>query len=141
MENLKLYLAGGMNSNWQGKLINQLKEDFIVFNPIDHQLENSLEYTNWDLFFVQKCDIVFAYMEKDNPSGFGLTLEVGFAKALNKIIILVDEKSELNSQFKQKFQIVRASATVVFDNLSHGIDYLKSFTRYKNSNENTTIRH
>ena len=139
VENIKVYLAGGMDSNWQSNVISDLKDNFIFFNPVDHQLDKSIEYTNWDLFFVNKCDILFAYMEKNNPSGFGLTLEVGYAKALGKIIILIDEKSKENIQFRNKFQIVRSSASVVFDELSRGIEYLKSFNRYKNSNDTILI--
>lgn len=141
MENLKVYLAGGMNSNWQQNIINELKEDFVFFNPIDHQLDKSVEYTNWDIFFLKKCDIVFAFMEKDNPSGFGLTLEIGFANALNKTIILVDEKSKSNIQFKNKFQIVRASSSVIFEDFTKGLDYLRSFSNYKNSNYDLSFRH
>ena len=135
MENLKVYLAGGMNSNWQSIVINTLKDSFYFFNPQDHQLDKGLEYTNWDLFFVDKCEIVFAYMEKDNPSGIGLSLEVGYAKAKGKIIILIDEKSKSNSEFKTKFQIVRSTASIVFEDFEKGIEYLKSFSRYKNSND------
>ena len=44
-------------------------------------------------------------MQKDNPSGFGLTLEIGYAAALGKQIILVDEKSSFDEIFEQKFKI------------------------------------
>lgn len=131
METLKIYLAGGMNSDWQSKVINRFDNNFIYLNPQNHNLSNSKEYTVWDLFFVQKCDILFGFMENTNPSGFGLTLEVGFAKALNKTIILVDEKSASDSFFKEKFRIVRESASIVFDSLEDGQNYLDSFLRIK----------
>lgn len=134
MEKLKIYLAGGMASNWQSYVINELADTFIVFNPIDHLLNSPIEYTNWDLFFVNKSDILFAYMEKDNPSGIGLSLEVGFAKALGKTVILIDEKSKNDSEFEKKFAIVRESATIVFNDLDNGLKYLKTFNRYAISN-------
>jgi nucleoside 2-deoxyribosyltransferase len=131
--NINIYLAGGINvSNWQKKVITTTnKNGFVFFNPREHSLLNSKEYTIWDLFYVKNCDVVFAYMQKDNPSGFGLTLEVGYAKALNKLIILVDEKSLFEKDFSEKFRIVRESASIVFDNLSDGINFLK---KLKNDN-------
>lgn len=134
MNPIQIYLAGGMNSDWQSKLIKKFGEGFIYFNPRDHLLQNSDEYTPWDLFYVMKCDILFAYMEKDNPSGIGLSLEVGFAKALGKTIVLVDEKSVQDDFFKDKFRIVRDSATVVYENFGTALEYLSSFLRIKNSN-------
>ena len=64
-------------------------------------------------------------MQEENPSGYGLTLEIGYAKAINKPIILVDEKSDAKSKFSRYFKIVRESSTVVFDNLEEGVELLK----------------
>ena len=126
--NIKVFLSGGMNeSNWQQEVINSVgKEGYIYFNPREHFLSKSNEYTMWDLFYIKNCDVVFAYMQKDNPSGFGLTLEIGFAAALGKQIILIDEKSFIDKNFEQKFKIVRESSSIVFDNFSDGINFLKN---------------
>ena len=123
----KVYLAGGINeSNWQQKVIDAVgNKGFAFYNPREHSLTDSKQYTFWDLFYVNQCDILFAYMQKDNPSGIGLTLEVGYAKALNKSIILVDEKSKNDSDFANRFRIVRESATIVFDDLRQGINFLE----------------
>lgn len=134
MKKLSIYLAGGMSSNWQQKIINKFQKEFIIYNPRDHELDNSLEYTEWDLFYVKNADILFAFMEKDNPSGFGLTLEVGYAKAMGKLIVLVDEKSSVDKNFGEKFKIVRNSSSIVFENLDDGVKYLSSFLRVSNSN-------
>lgn len=127
---MKIYLAGGMKSGWQNTVINKLKDRCIFFNPQDHQLNNAKEYTIWDLHFVNRADIIFVYLEKENPSGFGLTLEIGYAKALNKTIILVDERSKLDSSFANYFKIVRESASVVFDDFESGLNYLERFSIY-----------
>jgi nucleoside 2-deoxyribosyltransferase len=126
--NIKVFLSGGMNeSNWQQEVINLVgKDGYVYFNPREHFLAKSNEYTMWDLFYVKNCDVVFAYMEKDNPSGFGLTLEIGYAAAMGKQIILVDEKSSFDDKFEQKFKIVRESSSIVFDNFSAGINFLKN---------------
>jgi nucleoside 2-deoxyribosyltransferase len=125
---IKVFLSGGMNeTNWQQNVITSVgKEGFVYFNPREHLLKKSKEYTIWDLFYVKNCDVVFAYMEKDNPSGFGLTLEIGYAAALGKKIILIDEKSSIDAHFEQKFRIVRESSSIVFDNFSDGIMFLKN---------------
>ena len=124
----RIYLAGGLNdSDWQNKVMAATGTgNFVFFNPKEHLLTDSREYTIWDLFYVRNCDILFAYMGKNNPSGFGLTLEVGFARALDKPIILVDEKSETDKDFENKFKIVRESASIVFNNLNEGLGFLKN---------------
>src|ERR1041385_4236487 len=133
----KVYLAGGMrNFNWQEKVINTVKQDqqttkekskeFVFYNPREHGLTDSKEYVIWDLFYVRECDILFACMRSDNPSGFGLTLEVGYARALDKPIILVDEKSKTDENFEKYFRVVRESASIVFENLEDGITFLKN---------------
>ena len=131
---IKIYLAGGLNSDWQSKLIKKLGKDFVYFNPRDHLLNDSKEFTHWDLFYIKNCDILFAYMENENPSGIGLALEVGYAKALDKIVVLVDERSANDEFIKDKFRIVRDSATIVYENISEGIEYLSSYLRIKTSN-------
>lgn len=126
----KIYLSGGMNnSNWQQAVIEQLgatDKGYVFYNPREHNLSHSREYTIWDLFYVKNCDIVFAYMQKDNPSGYGLTLEIGYATALGKPIILVDERSDIDEKFKRYFEIVRESSSIVFNNLPDGIKFLKN---------------
>ncbi len=87
-------------------------------------LDDSKEYANWDMFYVGKCDILFAYMQELNPSGIGLSLEVGYAKALNKLIILVDEKSKADTNFSKYFALVRENSSIIFDNLEDGIGFL-----------------
>lgn len=126
----KIYLAGGMKSNWQSAVLDKYKDRFQFFNPQDHELANEKEYTIWDLHFVKESDIIFAFMAKDNPSGYGLTLEIGYAKALNKTIILVDERSNLDSAFQKYFKIVRESASIVFEDFESGLDYLERFSIY-----------
>lgn len=124
----KVFLSGGMkSSDWQKKVINEINSnDFIFYNPREHNLNNPEQYTAWDLFYVKECDILFAFMSSDNPSGFGLTLEVGYAKGLDKLIILIDEKSTIDDKFASNFKIVRESSTLIFENLKEGIEFLKN---------------
>ena len=125
---IKIYLSGGMNeSNWQEKVIRDINDKgFVFYNPRQHNLSQSKEYTIWDLFYVKNCDVVFAYMQKDNPSGYGLTFEIGYANALGKPIILIDERSSSDTSFKKHFDIVRESSSIIFNNLQDGVKFLKN---------------
>lgn len=123
----KIFLSGGFRSGWQDVIKDRFKHKFTFFNPRNHNLEDSDLYTAWDIHFVKECDIVFAYMEESNPSGYGLAFELGIAYAMNKTIILVDEKSACNDTFSRYFKIVHRPSNVVFTKFEDGIDFLESF--------------
>jgi len=121
-------LSGGFHSNWQKKVIDSCIGAFIFFNPREHGLEKSASmYTTWDLHHIKQSDIIFGYMEQNNPSGYGLSLEIGYANALSKTIILIDEKSKKDKKFERYFGIIRESSNIVLDNFEEGIEVLKSF--------------
>jgi nucleoside 2-deoxyribosyltransferase len=125
----KVYLSGGLGNDWHQPILDKFKDKFIFFNPRKHKLYEHSEYTPWDIHFVKLSDIIFAYLEKDNMSGYGLSLEIGFARALDKTIILVDERSREDKEFAERFKIVRSAASKVFENLDDGLKYLESFSR------------
>ncbi|MGE0077636.1 MAG: nucleoside 2-deoxyribosyltransferase domain-containing protein [Bacteroidales bacterium] len=124
----KVFLSGGFKSNWQSLVISALEDKFIFFNPREHGLEKPDYYTTWDIHFVRECDILFAYMEETNPSGLGLSFELGMAYALNKTIILVDEKSSTDKQFENHFRILYKPSGLVLNSLEDGIEYLRKFS-------------
>ena len=126
----KIYLAGGFKGGWHKKVTKELNINFTLFNPEEHKLKDSNHYTTWDLFHVDKCDILLGYMAKDNPSGYGLALEIGYAKAKGKLIILIDERSKKDAIFKKYFLICKESSNVIFDTLEDAINYLKKFKNY-----------
>lgn len=111
-----------MKSNWREAVIASCNTHTYI-DPCLHGLNNESEYTLWDLLGVSKCDIVFSYLELSNPSGVGLALETGYAKALGKTIIFVDERGD------PRFGIVRASSDICVNTLEEGINILKSLER------------
>ncbi len=123
----KVFLSGGFKSNWQQDVVDQLGNDFLFFNPRSHGLDNSEQYTTWDIHFVKECDIFFAYMEKSNPSGYGLAFELGLAHAWNKTIILVDERSSSDESFANYFKILYKPSGVVVSRINEGIEILRTF--------------
>jgi nucleoside 2-deoxyribosyltransferase len=94
-------------------------------DPSTHGLTEARAYTAWDLQAVRNSDIVFAYFEATNPSGYGLSVEVGYGAALGKHIILVDEKSKAEPSVGRYLHIVRETADVDFNTLEEGIAYLR----------------
>ncbi|WP_421722505.1 nucleoside 2-deoxyribosyltransferase domain-containing protein [Alloalcanivorax xenomutans] len=122
-----VYLSGGHYSGWQENVIKEAN-DFKYKDPSKNGLTDPKLYTEWDLEAIRSSDIVFAYFEDSNPGGYGLSLEIGYAAALGKHIILVDEKSLHSTDARRYLKIVQATSNVVFDSLSKGINYLKSLS-------------
>jgi nucleoside 2-deoxyribosyltransferase len=119
-----IYLAGGMKSNWQDEVIAALPA--VTFrDPRSHGLTDEKSYTEWDLKAIRDCDVVLAYMDTFNPSGFGMSLEVGYAHALGRIIFYVCEDETPRQKY---FGMVRACATKCFDSLERAIEALRELT-------------
>lgn len=128
---LKVFLSGRIDSFWQDRVIKEIPS-LEYFDPRSHRLNGPMQYTLWDMHHIRSADILFGYMEKDNPSGYGLATEIGYAKGLGKTVILIDEKSRADKQFSQYFTMVREVADIVLDSLGEGINILKVFTGNKN---------
>lgn len=124
----KVYLSGGFTSAWQNSLTKELTGKFTFYNPRENLLEEPKGYTIWDLHHIKKSDILFGYLESSNPSGIGLSLEIGFASSLNITTILIDEKSKFDQNFKRYFSIVQKTADIVFEDFEEGVDFLKKFS-------------
>jgi len=122
----KVFLSGRLESNWQDKVIAEVP-NLEYFDPRSHGLHGPTQYAIWDKYHVRSADILFGYMEQDNPSGYGLATEIGYARGLGKTVILVDERSQADEQFSQYFAIVREMSDVVLDSLEEGIALLKRF--------------
>jgi len=129
---MRVYLAGGMRSGWQDK-VKKLTEKYFTFSfydPRDKEYDGKptlIEYGTWDLHYIKRCDIVFAYMERTNPSGVGMACELGYAFAMGKTVILVLEEGN-ESQKDRYLQFMKKVSTITYDNLEDAIKYLASFT-------------
>jgi len=125
-ESLHVFLSGRLDTNWRQQLVSKIP-DINYYDPTMHKLDQPSQYTAWDMHFVRSSDLVFGYMDKSNPSGYGLATEIGYAKGLGKTVILVDEKSDLDDEFSNYFSIVRSISDMVVGSLDEGIALLKRF--------------
>lgn len=114
-----VYLAGGMHTDWRSRVIAAFP-DIIFFDPSSHGLTDEADYTTWDLAHVRYAETVFVYMDAANPSGYGLSLEAGYAFALNKRIIFVDE----SGTHSRSFGMLRQIADVVYSSMDEAINSL-----------------
>ena len=94
---MKIYLSGDMYSGWQDSF--KKIEGHLYLDPRDHGLLMPEDYVKRDLEMVTECDLVLAYLGEFNPSGIGLAVELGYAKALGKPIWLVCDKKEAKWDF------------------------------------------
>ena len=84
---MKVYLAGGLSCDWQDRV----PAHWELLDPRSWQDPDPAVYTERDLTAIRAADVVLAYMSSANPSGFGMSLEVGYAHALGKRVLFVDE--------------------------------------------------
>lgn len=125
--NKSIYLAGGMRNGWQDIFITKSDtNNFIIYDPRKHEQSTEKNYTSWDINAIKKSDIILGHIEKDNPSGYGLCLEIGYAKAFHKTIIWVQDKEDERSKY---FGMSRELADYVFYDLNEAILFIN-----KNSN-------
>jgi nucleoside 2-deoxyribosyltransferase len=117
-----IYMAGGFKSGWQAKVIKQL-HGYEFLDPSQHNIQDAAEYTRWDLDAIRESDIVLGYMESTNPGGYSLALEIGFAHALGKKVVLVDEIKD--PSVSRYFEMVRQCSAHVFTTLGQAIEYLR----------------
>lgn len=122
-----IYLAGGMHTGWQDKVIEACKHKRIQFlDPRSTGLTNEKEYTAWDLWAVQQSDYIFGYIAKDNPSGIGLAVEFGYGMGNGRELIFIEDEDDERTR---KFGMLRAIATHSFVGFDKGLEFFKERMR------------
>ena len=109
-----IYLAGGMKDGWQDEIA-PLLSDHTLLDPRSWSTPDPVIYTAKDLEAIRECDCILVNMRSSNPSGFGLSIELGYGYAYKKLIIFCDEiKSDWRTGY---FNMHRQMATVVCTSL------------------------
>ena len=129
-----VYLAGDPKSGWQTKVCKAI-QDLQLLDPSKEDLADPKELTRWGLQAIRKSDVVLAYLEKEDQNGHALAFELGYAKALGKTILLVQEHGAEQDKY---LQMVRQVADFCFDSLGEAVSYLVlSFLFEQNAKEKT----
>lgn len=115
---MKVYIAGGIGTNWQDKVMEAAPDDEYL-DPRSHGLTDEKMYTQWDLAAIREADIVFAYLEADNPAGHNMAFELGFAHALGKPILFVNE----SQKFDRYMGMLKAVSHTYFDSFDDALQY------------------
>lgn len=124
---LYVYLSGGLHGYWQDRVMGAVP-DAIYYNPkmlMGLWDDDMRSVVATELRWIQSCSIVFAYMERDNPSGVGLATELGYAKALGKYTILVCEKLDRYDNIDRYWMFPALVADYHTRSLKDGIKHLK----------------
>lgn len=114
----KIYLAGG----W-GKFRD------IVIRDTNADWQNPETMTNRENWFeletdaIKNCDGMIAWFEKGNPSGFGMTYEMGMAFSLNIPYILICEDEEM---LKYKFSMQSLGSERTFSSWEDALVYINN---------------
>jgi len=117
----KIYLAGGMVNDWRECVKNKL--DCFCYDPCKIKKCDSKEYIKWDMGAIKKSDEIVAYLENSNPFGANMALEIGYAKALNKYIVLIIDSK------RKGFSMCIELADEIYDSL----DNFKTKYHHKNN--------
>lgn len=123
-----VYLAGGVHSGWQER-VKAAVPDCHYIDPAQSGLKSPAQYSFWDMAAIERADLIFAYLEADNPFCLGAAFEIGYGLGLGKKVVLVDRKSPADETFRHHFAIVEAATPVVLSSLNEGITMLKSLVR------------
>ncbi len=128
-----VYLAGDTQSGWQTRVCKAI-QDLQLLDPSKQDLADPKELTRWGLQAIRESDVVLAYLDKEDQNGHVLAFELGYAKALGKTILLVQEHGA--GEEDKYFQAVREAADFCFDSLGEAVSYLVlSFLFEQNAKE------
>ena len=110
-----VYLAGGMHSTWRDQV--QLPEGSSL-DPMSWSCDDPKEYTRLDLEAIDRSDVVIAYMDSANPSGFGMSVEVGYAYAKGKRVLFVDH---IKNDWRSRYFGMHRSMSEVFNSIEEAV--------------------
>ena len=107
------YMTGSLSDrfNWRKVLedVMKLKDSPIKFlhpqveaGVIPGQGDNNIYGLN-DILLIQKCDLVVAYFDLKVARCLGASLEMGYAHALQKPIIMIDKSPDIGSLDLNRF--------------------------------------
>jgi hypothetical protein len=94
---MNIFLSGGFRTGWQDQVTDAIlaaRSDVEVYDPRKFAVHDPALYTQQDLEAIIEADILIVFIErsyKDNQRYLDQAFHVGFAKALNKKVILINQ--------------------------------------------------
>lgn len=119
-----VYLSGEVSSGWQENVVNGAPGP-VYLNPMAPRLTEPQAHMPWRLAAVRTSDWVFANPANTFADVCAVAFEVGYAQALGKQIIVVDN-GDTNSPIAPCLQLLRQSADVPVKTIEEGIQYVKN---------------
>ena len=130
---MRVYLGGNIHTSWRRQVVDACPsieflqpykddqarfvrtEEGVSLLPLSH-------FVLRDLLFIRSCDVILGYITNyaEHSRHHGLMIELGYAKALRKSIVLVAEMPE--------FDFAIEMADIVFATLAQGAEYLNFLT-------------
>ena len=108
-----------MKSGWQDKM--PKLDDVKYFDPRIHSPQSAaMDFVLTDINAVRESDLIFCYIEKDNPSGLGAAWECAIAYENDIPIITVWEKDYIDPFFA-------SCSLYLYNNLESGVEKLNSY--------------
>lgn len=117
-----VFLAGG-TAGWQAQVVTDAPGARYLDGSA-HGLADPKAATEWELAAVRASELVFANLQAVDP-GYSLALVIGYAKALGKHVVLVDQKSTAPPAAAAALAALPAQANATFPTLAEGITYLQ----------------
>lgn len=117
---MKIFLSGGTHGNWHDVVKGRFT-GHIFFDPrsLSHLDMETIARTERQ--WLDECDVLFFYLEADNPSGLGSAFEVGYCVANSRPVVFVDEKRNTHTEWLG----IHCDRTA--HSLDDGIDILREF--------------
>ena len=113
----KVYLAGGFHGELREHAKDLLQAaGLYVFDPSQTGLQHPEEYVAADLKAIRSSQVVFAFMEDRNPSGYPLCAEIGYAHGLGIPVVFLDQMSQDDSR-RHSFDFIRPMCRVTTSDL------------------------
>lgn len=136
----KIYISSnitGYNPEERRKYFNDTEEllismNYKTINPyLSQQIMDSIPkenhkelFFNSNLWMVKNCDILYANLLNTIHTSLGVIMELAWAKAFNKFVVLVVTKDNLHYK-----KWILQTADIIFENEILALDFLKEFRR------------
>lgn len=118
---MKIFLSGGTHGDWQDQVKKAFANEYF-FDPREaSSMKTMREIAELERSWLDKCDIVFFYFEKSNPSGLGSAFEIGYCISKGIPVIMVDEKMTSHSEW------LSVHCNIVCNSFENGIVELKKW--------------